>query len=445
MDVVKRTPKWIIGLAIVLAVTAIALGVAWGVTSRQAQAETARLTTRLENGYKQNYYQLCYNVGNLSAYLNKLTVAASPTMQMQLLGQINGEAAAAGAALAALTSVDDDARKTTKYINQVGDYCLRLQYALAEGGTLGQKEKENLAALYTVIMQMEAGLDDVKTQVDQGNFDFVGAEENNVFARTVASFEAETVAYPALIYDGPFSDALDRAEPLGLTGEAITREDAEAKVALYLPTEYTLSYAGDLSGKIEAYRFEAETAYGRYYLDVTKMGGHLLNLSADAEPQDTVYTAEECSAYGLGYLERIGLEGMHAVWASNYNSVYYINYAYTEGDVVCYSDLVVLKINAETKTLVGVEARNYLMNHRARTIAAPAVTAAEAEAAVSQNVRIDGVRMALIPTEGGDERLTYELSGTTSDNRYFIYVDAQTGREYKILRVIDSTEGQLLL
>lgn len=430
-------------VAALLAVAVLTMGIVWGVTGRRAEAEAEVNRTHLENNYRQNYYQLSYNISNLSNYLNKLTVASSPTLQMQLLGQINAEAASAGAALNGLVTADQHAANTTKYVNQVGDYCLRLQYALAEGGTLGSKEKDNLAALYTVVVQLEAGLEEVKEQVDAGDFRFLDGEDN-VFARTVASFEAETVSYPALIYDGPFSDALDQAQPYGLTGETVTREQAEAKVATYLPTQYTLSYTGDLGGKIEAYRFEAKTQHGTYYLDVTKRGGYLLNMAADAAPQDTVYTAEECAQYGAQYLRHIGLAGMQAVWASNYNSVYYVNYAYVQDDVVCYSDLVVLKIDAETKTLVGVEARNYLMNHRARTIERPAVTAAEAQAAIGQNIQIDGVRVALIPTEGGGERLTYEVSGITSDNRYFVYVDAQTGREYKILRVIDSNEGQLL-
>ena len=445
MDKNKRIIRVMAVGLVVLALTAVSLGIAWGVTGRKAQAQLDESRNRLENGYKQNYYQLVYNVGNLSAYLNKLTVAASPTMQMQLLGQIGSESASAAAALAGLTSVDDNAIKTTKYINQVGDYCLRLQYTLAEGGTLGQSERDNLAALYTVIAQIEAGLTAVKEQVDEGDFSFLDAEEGNVFATTLATFEAETVAYPALIYDGPFSDALDQATPMGLTGEPISQEAAAQKVSTYLPTEYTLSYLGDLGGKIEAYRFAATTTGGTYYLDITKVGGHLLNLSADRTPDDTAYTAEECSLYGLQYLEHIGLSGMRAVWASNYNSVYYINYAYTQDDVVCYSDLIVLKVDAKTKTLMGVEARNYLMNHRARSIDEPAVSEEEARASVHQNLRVDGVRLCLVPTEGGGERLCYEVSGTTSNDRYFVYVDAQTGREYKLLRVIDSAEGELLL
>jgi germination protein YpeB len=444
MDRIKTINRIFVALIVALGLALTGIAIGWGVTASRAQAEVQQQRAVIENGYKQQYYQLCYNVGNLSDYLNKLTVASSPTMQMQLLGQINGEAAAAGASLNALVSVDDDARKTTKYINQVGDYCLRLQYAIAEGGQLGERERDNLVALYAVVMQLEAGLDKVKEQVEAGDFDFLDSAGSSVFAETVASFEAEAVAYPALIYDGPFSDALDTAQPMGLTGDAITREQAAQKVALYLPTEYTLSYLGELGGKIPAYRFAAETASGTYYLDVTETGGHLLNMSADVSPADTVYTAEECRDYGAQYLAHIGITDMQAVWVSNYNSVYYINYAYTQEDVVCYSDLIVLKVDAETKTLVGVEARNYLMNHRARELSPATITAAEAKATVSKKVQIDGARVALIPTEGGGERLTYEVSGTTSDNRYFFYIDAHTGKECKILRVIDSAQGMLL-
>lgn len=441
----KRAGRVLAALMVLFALATVGVGIGWAVTSNRAEAQATVTRNQLENGYRQHYYQLRYNVSNMSGQLNKLRVAASPTMQMQLLGQIYGEASSAGAALSGLVTADDNAVKTTKYINQVGDYCLRLQYTLAEGGSLSQADRDNLVALYNVITRIETALDEVENAVQEGDFHFLDAEENNIFATTVASFESETVTYPALIYDGPFSDALEQATPVGLTGVEVSQEQAAELVAQYLPTQHTLSYLGDLGGKIQAYRFQADTAHGTYYLDITKVGGHLLALAGDRQPEDTVYTAEQCSEYGLEYLQNIGIEGMQAVWASNYNSTYYINYAYTQNDVVCYSDLIVLKIDAETQTLMGVEARNYLMNHHARDLDTPTLTAAEARAAISTDLEVDGERLALIPTDGGNERLTYEVSGTKDGDRYFIYVDAKTGRECKIMRVIDSAQGQLLM
>lgn len=439
-----KTIRALLALSILLALAVSGIGIAWAVTAHRQQASAERTEARLENTYRQQYFQLCYNLANLSDYLNKLLVTASPTLQMQLLGQINVEAASAGAAVSGLVAANAHAGNTTRYINQVGDYCLRLQYALAEGGRIGDAEHDNLVALYSVLREMERRLEEVREQAEQGNFSFLSDGEDNVFAMAVADFEAATVSYPALIYDGPFSDALALAEPMGVTGRAITREEAEAKVGEYLPTQFTLSFEGELGGSIPAYRFSAETAHGTYWLDVTQVGGHLLHMAANASPQDTVYSAEDCRTYGQQYLAHIGIANMQAVWVSNYNSVYYVNYAYVQDDVVCYSDLIVLKISAETMTLVGVEARNYLMNHHARTMESPAVTTAEATNTVHRNIQIDGVRMALIPTEGGNERLCYEVAGLAGDDRYFVYVDAHTGREYKILRVIDSQEGQLL-
>ena len=55
MDKTKTRMRWLVAIAVVLAIAAVGLGVAWGVTGRRAEAETARLEGKLENGYKQNY------------------------------------------------------------------------------------------------------------------------------------------------------------------------------------------------------------------------------------------------------------------------------------------------------------------------------------------------------------------------------------------------------
>lgn len=292
---------------------------------------------------------------------------------------------------------------------------------------------------------MERQLDALKDAVEAGDYAFVNAAQNDALRQVVQQLEGQTISYPSLIYDGPFSDALEQATPRGLTGEDVSREQAEARMATYLPTQFTASYLGELQGDIEAYRFEAATQHGTYYLDITKKGGNLLHLTCDAQPQDTVYSAEQCADYGEGYLRSIGVEGMQAVWVSNYNSVYYINYAYCRDDVIYYSDLMVLQVDAGTMTLVGVEARNYWYNHRERSLPSPALSAVEARQTVSLDLQVEGVRLALIPTDGGGELLTYEIGGTRGNDRYFVYVDATSGQEYKIMRVIDSAQGQLLL
>ena len=435
--------RWLaIGL-LVLALVGVAI--AWGVTNGQARARANSLQDSLESTYRQTYYQLTYSLSNLADSLDKLQVAASPSMQMQLLGQANTYAVQATTALCGVGR-ETEVQATTKCLNQAGDYCLRLQYSLAQGGSIQADQRDTLQSLYRAICRIEQSLAAMENDVEQDGFSFITALDSpGALGGNLAEFEAEAVSYPALIYDGPFSDALDTSAPLGLGETLLTEAQARQLVEVYLPYRGRISPQGMLSGRIEAYCYQVETDVGTYWLSIAKQGGALVTMGCDATPQDTVYGVDEAEAYGRQYLAAIGLTDMQAVWVSNYNSIYYINYAYTQQDVVCYSDLVVLKVDAQTKRLVGVEALNYLYNHTRRHIPAPSVSRASALAAVHAQLQVDNVRLALIPTDGGREKLTYEIHGRMGGDQYFVYVDAQTGQECKIMRVVDSGSGELLV
>jgi spore germination protein len=53
--------------------------------------------------------------------------------------------------------------------------------------------------------------------------------------------------------------------------------------------------------------------------------------------------------------------------------------------------------------------------------------------------------MAVIPTEGKKERLCYEFKGKFGENKYIVYIDANSGEEADILQVIDTDNGSLTM
>ncbi len=444
----NRTLLWMI-IALIAVAAAIIVGVLWAVTARKTQAEAEEYRGQLENGYRQSYYELTYSVSNLSDCMTKLSVSNSPVMQMQLLSQVNTHATAAATSLAGLVEGNESAHKTMKYINQVGDYCLSLQANLQQGGRLSQEDKDTLTSLYMVLQQIEQGLDQAKDKLQEDGYAFVdviGTQED-VFAGLVTQLESTAIAYPSLIYDGPFSDALDDRTVHGVHGEQLTQQQAQQKAATYLPKNASSIQAdGTLGGDIECYRFSATVDGQTYYVDVTKQGGMLFGLNSTHMANDTTYQEDECIAVAQAYLDGIGYTDMQSVWISNYDSIYYINFAYMPQDVIMYSDLVVVKVSAQTKAVVGVEAVNYLYNHTTdRTVATPTVDEEAAKGAISAQIKISAARLTLIPTAGGNEKLAWEVSGTGGEDIYFVYVDALTGNEIKIMRVIDSAQGKLLL
>ena len=64
------------------------------------------------------------------------------------------------------------------------------------------------------------------------------------------------------------------------------------------------------------------------------------------------------------------------------------------------------------------------------------MTADSARTCVSPRLTVRSVRLAVIPKDG-DEVLCYEAACTMRGLDYFVYVDAVTGRQVDVLRVID--------
>ena len=52
-------------------------------------------------------------------------------------------------------------------------------------------------------------------------------------------------------------------------------------------------------------------------------------------------------------------------------------------------------------------------------------------------LEVESSRLAIIPTEGG-EVLAYEFCGTYGGRTYYVYLDADTGREVDVFTVVGS-------
>ena len=165
----------------------------------------------------------------------------------------------------------------------------------------------------------------------------------------------------------------------------------------------------------------------------------------ELSPRGTHIEARDAERYAETYLREIGIPSMKAVWASLYENVYYVNLAAEEDGVILYPDLVKVKVAADTGRIVGMESLNYIYNHSARTLPTPIVTEQEALDAISEYIDLSSCRLALVPTKGNGEALAYEFFGTKGADKYFVYVDALTGEEMKVMRVLDGERGLLLL
>ena len=251
--------------------------------------------------------------------------------------------------------------------------------------------------------------------------------------------------YPTLIYDGPFSDHLLTRRPRLTYGRPTVTPDAAqqaaASAARLNPGD--LARADDENSNMPSYTFKAENLS----IGVTKAGGLVTYLINGREIGEERLRNDAIFRFGEDYLTSLGYEDMRATYYEKADGVCTINYAATSGNVILYTDLIKVGVALDDGSIVFYDARGYINNHRDRTLGEPAITAEEALQSVSPSLTVLSERLALIPTSGQNEVLTYEFQTRAGEGddaqKILVYVNASTGAEEQILLLLETPEGTM--
>ncbi len=391
--------------------------------------------------YSRAYYDLLDGASDMGINLRKIGVSNSPHMQQSLLYEVWGSANLAENSLAMFESNDEGLLQAQKFVNQLGDYSHTLAKRVANGERLTAEEREKLIKMGDMADVYMKALRNVQSDLDEGRM-FVGeggALEG--FADAFKQFAEPSFEYPEMIYDGPFSDALENRQA------AIVGEEINAQTGLKLVADYlggigvkNIEFLGEGYGDIPTFNYSLTVDGMDGFAQISKQGGALVlfNLAtAEDNVQPTVRqdAGPTCQQNALAFASKIGFENMQVVWSSSMDGECYINLAPVENGVILYPDLVKVKVRERDSHVIGLDATHYAFNHRSRKIPAPIVDVEAAAKSLSIPAISQG-RLALIPMGGMREVLTYEFE-CEQNGTYFVYIDALSGDEANILYVID--------
>ena len=205
-----------------------------------------------------------------------------------------------------------------------------------------------------------------------------------------------------------------------------------------------------MPGALPVYELTVDTAdRGQVSLSLTERGGQLLSFmgapkgNRNDPPNDG--ESQRLKEAALSFLQELGVEDPAAAYAQYYQGVAVLNFAPRQAGVILYSDLVKVYLDRETGEVMGMDARNYRLNHRMRALPRPQLSEAEAEAYVSGELQVANRDLALIPLTQQTEVLCYEFKATRDGTFYIVYINALTGQEEQIFEVVNSAEGDLVV
>ncbi len=446
MELTKRRKMTMLAIVMIALLAAvITLSVFVGIYVKKDKEKTRDL----DAFYQSAYYALVGNFVDIENDLAKARVMTDSKLLRQNLLKIDVNCNLASQNLQVFYANNEGMSNLMSYINQLGDYCVFLNRELDKGKSLTTSQMENLNKLWGVSKEYGKLLNSLQDYAKDGDtFALMLGASNEKFEDILSSINNGSIEYPSLIYDGPFSDGIINREAKGVVGEEITPDQGKGYVEKYL-VGYdieNIEYAQDSVNRIPSYLYTVKLKGGRQCsVQIAKKGGMLLLMDLFHEVVEPTLTMEQCKKVAEQYCEAIGLKNMKAVWINNNQSNVYINMCYEQDGIVNYPDMVKLKISLDTGEVIGYEGLNYAFNHVQRTYETPTISEEEAVLNVSAILENVEVRLVTIPWNTVTEKLTYELVGDLDGEKYFVYVDAYTGDEVNVLRMIDSNQGDLLM
>ncbi len=401
---------------------------------------------------QQSFYELVGYVDAMDVNLSKLVVSNDDENRQKLLGEVRVQSSLATESISSMSLKEEDKYYTTKFINQIGDFSKYLSEKLIDGEKLSSDDISTLKDMHEVNSALRNSLSELSSQIDE-NYDFQSlfeGKESDIIISKFKELESNAVDYPHMIYDGAFSDGTEAKVAKYIDGlEEVSKMDAEEAFKKYF-ADYgvkNIELVGETAGEvIETYNFEAEDENGvMITAQITKKGAKLAEFNYFKDCQEDKISLEKCREIADEFVEKVGYKSLKAVWTADSGNVITINYASVYNGVICYPDLVKVNVCRERGTVSGLEASSYIYNHAEREVKKATVSLGEVKRKVSGEIEIETSRLAIIPKGEGKEILAYEFTGKSEGSTYYVYIDATTGKEVDIFKVIDTTEGLLLM
>lgn len=432
-----------------------ALIVGLGASSLLSAREAAAYKLMLSNSQQHAFAELTAQLEGLDSALQKGRYATSPALLTSLCAEVYSRASAAQAALGELPYSNIELEQTAAFLSKTGDYAWSLSRAAAAGGCADQS-RESLAGLAQVSSDLSARLSALQDELNQGGFSLESVQEaEERLSRSDAgqvtagsafqTMEKEFPELPTLIYDGPFSEHLTGRTPSFLEG----RDEVDAETALRAAAAFLDRPADSLElvsmgeGALPVYAFSLPGE--DLYLEVTRRGGVVMELLSGRQIGPSQLLPESALAIARDFLRERGYPDMAETYFIRQGGQFTVNFAYQDGEVLCYPDLIKVTVALDNGDVTAFEAEGYVTNHKDRDLFLPAASGEAAQTCLPSDLAVLGHRLALIPTSGQYEVLCHEFKCENAEGGHvLVYVNAQTGQQEKILLLLEDENGTLV-
>lgn len=414
-----------------------------------------------ESGYNMAFSELVYYVEGIENLLAKATISSSSKNGIETLTEIYRQSDLAVAYLSQVPLSNRELTKTAKFLNQLSEYSHSLSKKSIEKKDLSQEDLDNIKMMHEYSIDLKNSLSQMHTDIENGiiswsditkdgkDKDYV-QEVDNISVSTIVDIDKNFEDYAGLIYDGAFSEHIEKENKRALSDKEVSEEDAKKVVKKFFGEEKVekVESIGEVkNGNIDVYEFSVKLKESdiKANISISKNDGKPIMMTYPKSISVKKISREEANKIGKEFLSKIGYENMEETYFQLDGNTITVNYAYKQDEVIVYPDLIKLKMSLYDGEILGIETNGYINCHTKRQIEPAKLTAQEAKEKLNKNLVIESEKIAIIPTEWKTEIQCYEFKGKVDETEFLVYINTDTGEEEEILVIIETEGGTLTM
>ena len=418
--------------------------------------------TMKKNKYNMAFFEVVDYMENVESYLAKSLITKEAASSSENLILVWRETNLAGAFLSQIPVSTEGLSKTQKFLNQASEYSYSLFRKNINGENLTEEELDKLNELHDYSMEVKNTLnqlsDDINAEklnwddMDYNVSTMFQKETNNISKDGFDTIEHNFEQYDGLIYDGAYSEHIINDKQKGLTGEDINEEQAEDIAKEFVDQNNILNLSSNglsQNGNIECYSFNLtlnNNEKNNMEIAISKKGGHIVFTNLNRTIAEEIISDEDADSIAKKFLDSKDYKNLEKTYYTKQAGIMTINYAAVQNNVIIYPDLIKVKVALDNGEILGIETTGYLNNNEKRNLSNSNIISKEkAKENINKNIKIEGERLAVIPTEFKTEIFCWELRGKVNDRDFLIYVNVKTGKIENILVITDTGNGILAM
>jgi spore germination protein len=427
--------------AVLLAGTAF-----WGYREHQ---EKNSLLIKAENQYQRAFHDLNTHIDQLHEQLgNTLAVnASSHSYQRKGLINIWRITSQAQSEVNQLPLTLLPFNRTEEFLSRIANFSYKTAIRDLTKQPLTEQELATLKSLYQSAEDIAKDLHAVQQKVLADNLRWMDVElalasedspRDNAIIDGFKTVDNKIAKYAELDWGRPVAAMYRKRTVDILSGKPVSADDVRKKAAklLGLDDPSAVQVTENARGtEYAVYSATVNTGDGVIQMDFTTRGGELIWYMNPREiGNQRAVSLDDAERAAREFLKERGYPEMKAIAVDPYDNAVNLTYAPVQDGAVIYPEKLTVKVALDRGEVIGLQAADYVYEHKERKLPKPAVDEAAARTKLNPEFRVERSQLAVIKNDLDEEVLCHEFAGRINGGRYKIYINAENGVEEKIER-----------